>query len=163
MRTLLSGKSGTLMAGWENILSPEERSSLITLIKEWDRVPAGTIPVPVNSIVITPETIAKGGQLYAANCSQCHGPEGQGRGMRIPALNVKGLLTKTNDAALEQIITLGVPDTPMPAWGDRMTKADIQAVVGFLRSWEETAPEMVSPVRGGGGGGGRGRGGNFGR
>ena len=46
--------------------------------------------------------------------------------MRIPPLNVKGFLEKTSDAALEQIITLGVPDTPMPAWGDRMKKEDIQ-------------------------------------
>lgn len=160
-RTVLLGKSGTLMAGWENILLPEETSALVTLIKEWNRVPAGSIPVPESTIVITKELIAKGGQLYANNCSQCHGPEGQGRGMRIPPLNVKGFLAKTNDAALEQIITLGVPDTPMPAWGDRMAKGDIQAVVGFLRSWEDTAPEMASPVRGGGGG--RGRGGNFGR
>lgn len=167
-RTLLLGKSGTLMAGWENILSTQEVTALLTLIKEWDRVPAGSIPVPESPIVITEESIARGGQLYAANCSQCHGPEGQGRGMRVPPLNVKGFLTKTSDGALEQIITLGVPDTPMPAWGDRMSKQDIQAIVGFLRSWEENAPEMANPVRGPGGGGGgggggfgRGRGGNF--
>ena len=158
-RTVLLGKSGTLMAGWENILSQEETSALLTLIKEWDRVPIGSIPVPQSSIVVTKESIAKGGQLYSVNCSQCHGPDGQGRGMRVPSLNVKAFLAKTNDAALEQIIKLGVPDTPMPAWGDRMKKEDIQAVVGFIRSWEPTAPEMAVPVRGGG----RGRGGNFGR
>ena len=59
------------------------------------------------------------------------------------------------DVALEQIITLGVPDTPMPAWGDRMAKEEIQAIVGFIRSWEPTAPAMAEPVRGRG----RGRGG----
>ena len=130
-RTLLLGKSGTLMAGWENILLPEETSALITLIKEWDRVPAGTIPVPESKIVVTEESLAKGRQMYSTNCSQCHGPDGQGRGMRIPPLNVKGCLEKTSDAALEQIITLGVPDTPMPAWGDRMQKQDIQAIGNY--------------------------------
>lgn len=154
-RTLLLGKPGTLMAGWENILSSEETHALIQLIKEWDRVPAGSIPIPRSPIVVTKELLAKGEKLYAANCSQCHGPDGQGRGRRVPPLNVKGFLTKTNDAALEQIITLGVPETPMPAWGDRMTKEEIQAIVGFIRSWEPTAPAMAEPVRGGG----RGRGG----
>jgi mono/diheme cytochrome c family protein len=158
-RTLLLGKSGTLMAGWENILLPEESSALLTLIKEWDRVPAGSVPVPQTRIVVTEELLARGGQLYSANCSQCHGPDGQGRGMRVPSLNVKGFLEKTNDGALEQIITLGVPGTQMPAWGDRMTKQDIQAVVGFIRSWEPTAPTMAEPVRGGGWG----RGGPSGR
>ncbi|MBN1848904.1 MAG: c-type cytochrome [Deltaproteobacteria bacterium] len=148
-RTLLLGKPGTLMAGWENILSSEQSDALIRLIKEWDRVPAGSIPIPQSPIVVTKELLAKGEKLYAANCSQCHGPDGQGRGRRIPSLNVKGFLTKTNDAALEQIITLGVPETPMPAWGDRMTKEEIQSIVGFIRSWEPTAPEMAEPVRGG--------------
>lgn len=168
-RTILLGKPGTLMAGWESILSPEETSALIALIKEWDRVPAGSIPVPKTTITVTKELLAKGKQLYATNCSQCHGPDGQGRGRRVPSLNVKGFLAKINDGALEQIITLGVPDTPMPAWGDRMIKEEIQAIVGFIRSWEPTAPEVAEPVRGGGkrwrtgdqsstgGGGGRGR------
>jgi len=40
----------------------------------------------------------------------------------------------------------------MPAWGDRMTEAEIQAVVGFIRAWEPTAPEVAEPARTGGGG-----------
>ena len=34
----------------------------------------------------------------------------------------------------------------MPAWGDRMTDAEIQAIVGFLRQWEATAPEVAQPM-----------------
>jgi hypothetical protein len=70
--------------------------------------------------------------------------------MRAPSLNVKGFLTDTNDAAIQQIITLGVPGTAMPAWGDRMTEAEIRAIVGFIRSWEPTAPDVAEPARGGG-------------
>jgi hypothetical protein len=52
----------------------------------------------------------------------------------------------TTDQAIQQIVTLGVPGTAMPAWGDRMTDAEIQAIVGFLRQWEATAPEVAQPL-----------------
>ena len=83
--------------------------------------------------------------LYSANCSRCHGPEGQGKPI-APSLNVKSFLTETTDLAMQQIITLGVPGTAMPAWGDRMTDAEIQAIVGFMRQWEATAPEVAQPM-----------------
>ena len=49
---------------------------------------------------------------------------------------------------MQQIISLGVPDTAMPAWGDRMTGAEIQAVVGYIRAWEPNAPAVATPLRG---------------
>lgn len=149
-RTVTFGSAGTLMAGWNNVLQPEEISAMVMLIQRWDEVPAGTIPAPDVPIPTTAESIALGGDLYTANCSRCHGPEGQGT-QRAPSLNVKSFLTDTSDLAMEQIITNGVPGTAMPAWGTRMTEADIQAIVGFIRQWEATAPEVASPVRGGGG------------
>ena len=59
---------------------------------------------------------------------------------------MKRFLTDTNDQAMQQIISLGVPGTSMPVWGDRMAEAEIQAIVGFIRSWEPTAPEVAQPV-----------------
>jgi mono/diheme cytochrome c family protein len=147
-RIVTLGVPGTLMAGWESSLSGSELNSVISLIKKWDEVPRGAVPIIDTPIPVTSESIAQGSSLYTNNCSTCHGPDGQGRGRRVPPLRVKGFLTKTNDRAIEQIITLGKPDTPMPAWGDRMTKVEIQAIVGFLRSWETTAPEVAVPVRG---------------
>jgi len=35
----------------------------------------------------------------------------------------------------------------MPAWGDRLTDVQIQAVTGFIRSWEPNAPEVAEPAR----------------
>lgn len=150
-RTLTFGVPGTLMAGWSNQLTPEQMSAMVTLLQRWDEIPAGAIPAPNVPIPTTAESIALGGDLYAANCVRCHGPEGQGT-PRAPALNVKSFLTDTNDQAIELIITGGVPGTAMPAWGDRMTAADIQAIVGFIRQWEPTAPEVAVPTRPGGGG-----------
>lgn len=150
-RTVTLGVPGTLMAGWSNQLTPEQISGMVSLIQRWDEVPAGAIPAPNAPIATTAESIALGGDLFAANCARCHGPEGQGT-PRAPALNVKSFLTETNDQAIELIVTGGVPGTAMPAWGDRMSAADIQAIVGFIRQWEPTAPEVAIPTRPGGGG-----------
>jgi mono/diheme cytochrome c family protein len=149
-RTILNGVAGTLMAAWQPVLPAEDVTALVTLITGWDTVPSGTIPEPDRPLPVTEESLALGADLYAQNCARCHGPEGQGTG-RAPALNVKGFLTDTNDLAIQQIVTLGVPDTAMPAWGDRLADFEIQAIVGFIRAWEPTAPEVATPARGGGG------------
>ncbi|MEA2007781.1 MAG: c-type cytochrome, partial [Chloroflexota bacterium] len=150
-RIIRSGVPSTLMAGWEKVLTDEEISATITLITQWDQVAVGAIPTPDEPLPVTEESLALGADLYAANCSRCHATEGQGT-PRAPSLNVKGYLEATNDAALQQIITLGVPGTSMPAWGDKMLESEIQALVGFIRSWEATAPAVAEPARGGGGG-----------
>ena len=149
-RTATLGSAGTLMAGWGNVLTAEEIDAMVTLVLRWDEVPVGILPAPNVPIPTTKESIALGGELFATNCSRCHGPEGQGT-PRAPALNVKLFLTDTSDLAIQQIVTNGVPGTAMPTWGDRMTPAEIQAVVGFLRQWEAAAPEVAVPARGGGG------------
>ncbi len=150
-RTITLGSPGTLMAGWQKSLSADEIDTLVTLVQRWDEVPAGILPAPNVPIPTTAESIALGADLFSANCSRCHGPEGQGT-QRAPALNVKSFLTDTTDQAIQQIVTQGVPGTAMPAWGDRMTESDIQAIVGFIRQWEPTAPEVATPTRAGGGG-----------
>lgn len=150
-RTITYGSPGTLMASWDKQLTAEQIAGMVTLIQRWDEIPTGAIPAPETAIPTTPESLALGADLYAANCARCHGPEGQGT-PRAPALNVKSFLTSTSDQAMQLIITSGVPGTAMPAWGDRMTTAQIQAIVGYIRQWEPTAPEVAVPTRPGGGG-----------
>jgi len=150
-RIITYGNTGTLMAGWSNTLTRDEINALASLVRRWDEIPLGTIPAPDVPIPTTEESIALGSQLFAANCFRCHGPEGQGT-PRAPSLNVKSFLTDTSDQAIQQIVTLGVPGTAMPSWGDRMSDADIQAIVGFIRQWEPTAPEVAVLTRPGGGG-----------
>ncbi len=154
--TILNGVSGTLMAGWKNILTNDEVTALSTLVKEWDTIPSGTIPLPETPIHVTAESLQLGESLYASSCSRCHGVEGQGT-PRAPSLNVKSFLEETNDLAMQQIISLGVPGTTMPAWETRLSEAEIQAIVGFIRAWEPTAPEVAVPARGPGGSGSGGR------
>ena len=146
-RSILLGIPGTLMAGWQNQISDEELAAVVNLIQNWDQVPVGAIPAPDRPVPVTEESLALGADLYASSCARCHGPDGQGT-QRAPALNVQSFLADTNDVAMQQIISLGVPDTAMPAWGDRMTEAEIQAVVGYIRAWEPNAPAVATPLRG---------------
>lgn len=148
-RSIRYGIAGTNMAAWSSRLADDDIAGLVELIRNWDRVPPGAIPAPNRPVAVTAESLEQGAALYSANCARCHGPEGQGT-PRAPALNVRKFLTDTNDAAVQQIITLGVTGTAMPAWGDRLSDAEIQSIVGFVRSWEPDAPEVAAPARGGG-------------
>jgi mono/diheme cytochrome c family protein len=88
--------------------------------------------------------IAEGEQLYNIACKTCHGIEAYGTRM-APSLNNQTFLSETPDAAIYQIIAGGVPETVMPAWGNRLTEEDLSALVAYLRSLEATAPPIANP------------------
>jgi len=149
-RIIAQGVPGTLMAGWDNALTERDIADLVTTLRRWDSLPAAAIPAPAAPPVIAvsdPDVVAWGGQIYAATCAHCHGSEGQGRPI-APALNVQGFLGETNDLAIKTIIAQGVPDTAMPAWGDRLGDEELNALVSFIRAWEPTAPVVAEMERG---------------
>lgn len=152
-KTIGLGSPGTVMAGWNQRLSSEEIDALVTLIQRWDEIPPEAIPQPpAQPIIVTEQLLATGQTLYAQTCSRCHGTDGQGT-RRAPALNVQSFFDKvTTDQAMIQIVTSGVPGTAMPAWGDRLSVSEIEAIVAYVRSWEATAPAVATPQTTGGGG-----------
>jgi mono/diheme cytochrome c family protein len=152
-KTISLGSPGTVMAGWNQKLSAAEIADLVTLIQRWDQLPQGAIPEPpLQPIIVTEKLLATGQTLYAQTCSRCHGTDGQGT-RRAPALNVQTFFDKvTTDQAMIQIVTSGVPGTAMPAWGDRMSVSEIEAIVAYVRNWESTAPAVARPQTTGGGG-----------
>lgn len=93
---------------------------------------------------ITAGRIRRGGSIYAAQCTACHGTKGEG-GVG-PALNNRTLLKTAPDSVFFAVIRSGVPNTQMPAWsvdyGGTLTDEDVRDVVAFLRSWEPKAPEI---------------------
>lgn len=151
-RSITNGVAGTLMAGWGNTLPAADIDNLVGLIRYFDEIPAGVIPQPeLPPITSTDvEIIAAGEALFNIACAQCHGSAGQGSPM-APALNVQSFLTATNDQAIKAIISNGVPNTRMPAWGGRLNDEQLNALVSFLRSWQPTAPAVAQPSTGGGG------------
>jgi mono/diheme cytochrome c family protein len=152
-KTVSLGSPGTVMAGWNQKLSATEITDLVTLIQSWDQLPPDVIPEPpAQPIIVTEQLLATGQTLYTQNCARCHGADGQGT-RRAPALNVQTFFDKvTTDQAMLQIVSSGVPGTAMPAWGDRMSVSEIEAIVAYVRSWEPTAPAVATMQTTGGGG-----------
>ena len=93
---------------------------------------------------LTSESVQRGGDTYQAQCSACHG--GQGQGGVGPALNNRAVLKNTLDSVFFSVIRSGVPGTQMPAWsvdyGGPLTDEGVREVVAFLRAWEPDAPEI---------------------
>lgn len=155
LRIIEQGVPGTLMAAWGPALSTEEADALVGLLRRWDELDSAGVSMPVVEappIDMSPEAVAAGEHLYGVLCAQCHGIAGYGTPL-APALNSQSFLSSTPDAAVQQIIALGVTGTSMPAWGGRLTEADIAALTAYLRSWEPTAPAIAEPAAPGTGAG----------
>jgi putative heme-binding domain-containing protein len=78
----------------------------------------------------TPADIENGGQLYQANCTACHGPDGDG----VPSVNLGGgqFRRGTTDDELVKIILGGVPGTAMPP--SSFSEGQAGTIVAYLRS-----------------------------
>lgn len=142
------GVPGTLMAGWENNLTPNQIDSVVSLLYRWPDIIQAGIEFPeveVMSIPSSPELIEAGNKLFNIACKSCHGVDGYGSPM-APALNNQIFLAETPDAAIYQIIAGGIPETLMPGWGNRLSDLDIQSLVAFLRGLEPSAPAIVPPI-----------------
>jgi putative heme-binding domain-containing protein len=74
--------------------------------------------------------IENGGRLYIANCTVCHGPEGD----QIPGVDLgHGKFRRAaSDEDLEQIIIKGIPGTGMPSHD--FTEQQAESIVAYLRS-----------------------------
>ncbi|MFB6240896.1 MAG: cytochrome c [Gemmatimonadota bacterium] len=109
-----------------------------------------------------------GASVYRNRCASCHQADGQGVKGAFPPLAGDPVVTAENPTRHIEIILEGLQGktiggvsyaTPMPAWGDRLTNAEVAAVVNHERtSWGNDAPtvtpEDVAEVREGGGGDG---------
>ncbi len=93
--------------------------------------------------------VERGQLLYAANCAECHGANGEGN--NGPSLNNKKFLKNTHDEVIFNLISSGVPGTAMPAWsqlhGGPFTDEQVRDLVAYVRNWEATATDVVQPTR----------------
>ena len=101
-------------------------------------------------VTLTP-TEARGAELYGRMCAVCHGPGGEGyKADQASALAHPAFLASVSDGFLETAIGHGRAGTTMSAWsmerGGPLAKADITAIVAFLRTWE-SAPRVTLDER----------------
>lgn len=98
---------------------------------------------------VTPEFIAHGKEIYAKNCSACHGEKGDGHGVcsafLLPSprdfIRAQYRLRSTpsgelpTDEDLFRVVSLGVVGTPMPPWKVMLNDSDRWAVVEYVKSF----------------------------
>jgi putative heme-binding domain-containing protein len=77
-----------------------------------------------------PVEVEAGSRLFQANCTGCHGPEGDG----VPGVNFsKGQYRRvSSDDDLLRIIVRGIPGTPMPP--SSFSEGQATTVVAYLRT-----------------------------
>jgi len=90
---------------------------------------------------LSPEAL-RGGELYGRMCAVCHGPAGEGYAAdQAPRLAQPDFLSSVSDDYLREAITNGRRNTTMSAWarlrGGPLKPEDIDAVVLFIRSWQQ--------------------------
>lgn len=88
----------------------------------------------------TQADIERGAVLYGAQCSACHGPEGD----TVPNVDLRRGRFKlgSTDEDLARIITRGVPGTAMPP--NKFTDADLFALIAYIRSMREFGARAVT-------------------
>src|SRR5687767_2400695 len=88
----------------------------------------------------TPQDIENGGLLYQANCTGCHGPEGDGvAGVHLGSGKFR---RASSDEEVARIIQAGVPGTAMPP--SSFSEAQAMAIVAYLRSLADAPGAAVA-------------------
>jgi cytochrome c oxidase subunit 2 len=92
-----------------------------------------------------PALIAKGEQVYAANCAACHQANGKGLGP-IKAVDGSPVVLDADKAKQIAILLNGAANGAMPAW-KQLSDTDIAAVITYTKnSWSNATGQIVQPA-----------------
>ncbi|MBI3158735.1 MAG: c-type cytochrome [Chloroflexi bacterium] len=136
---ITTGGSHETMPVWGELLTPEQMDALVTYT--WDAA-RGT-------------GSGLGQDIFSQNCSSCHGPFGEGGpnptrdGDIIAPISTAEYLKTRDDITLRAIIAQGQPNFGMSpfglAYGGPLDDTAIDALVAFLRAWENNPPVDLPP------------------
>jgi cytochrome c oxidase cbb3-type subunit III len=148
--SILNGRPGTAMVGWKTRLSSEQAQSIADYIRtnfmhapapahpRAQARPAATIPEQ-SARNLPPGNATKGQVLYMANCSTCHGVQGNGNGPRAYFIfprprdfTSQEARSKLDPVTLFHAVKNGVQGKEMPAWGKVFTDQQIADVSSFV-------------------------------
>lgn len=92
-----------------------------------------------------PEFIAEGSELYASNCSPCHGADGAGE--QLGSADFTDLREMDDLAPRDLYLTITQGRGSMPAWQSLLTQAQRWAVIDYLRTftYDPTLPGGGEP------------------
>jgi len=136
---IATGGSHETMPVWGNILTQEQIDALVQFTLEAAR---GT-------------SLEIGQDLFTTNCSPCHGALGEGGvnparpGDIIAPISSAEYLKTRDDFTIRSIISQGQPELGMSpfgtAYGGPLDDDQIDALITYLRSWEQNPPVENPP------------------
>lgn len=137
--TIAAGGAHETMPVWGELLTAEQLDALVSYTIQ----AAGGSPIEV------------GQQLFSQNCSTCHGDFGEGgpnparpNDIIAPISSAEYLGTR-DDSTLRAVIAGGQPNFGMSpfstSFGGPLDDSDIDAIVGYIRSWEANPPVELPP------------------
>jgi len=149
LRTVRDGLRASAMPYFRGLLSEEELAAVVAFVRSLgpQRPPGKALTVPLRD---SPDTagLARGADLYAKGCAQCHGQDLRGgparedeHGHPVPARDLTATWTYRGGAEPEQIwrrITTGLG--PMPTAADWTTPGERWDIVNYVLSKERTPP-----------------------
>lgn len=105
--------------------------------------PASPMPKPASEA----QGQADGAAIFQQRCSPCHGADAKGRpSVGTPDFTDPKVLGSLTDEKIVSTITNG-KGTRMPAWGPKLSSAEINAVAAYIRSVSlgKALPEKAGP------------------
>lgn len=158
-KTIRLGRPDRIMPAFTK-LSNDEIKAIVKHIRSW--APGKPFKYSTKNIS---GNARHGKQIYAKNCSVCHGVKGEGgKGTGVtfsrprdfpiiaPALNNSGFLASAPDMMIKTVLMNGRDGTPMRSFLKQgLSEEDIDDVVTYIRSFEKnqaTKPtkEKINPV-----------------
>jgi len=95
---------------------------------------------PARSATATPDALAASRDLYKTNCAKCHQDSGKGGKTTVDgkAINAHDLtsdkMKKRDDDKFRDDILEGSPDDGMPAFKGKLTDAQINDIIKYIRT-----------------------------
>src|SRR5678815_3611203 len=88
--------------------------------------------------------VARGEQVYVANCQVCHLANGKGGG-NVKALDASATVLDADKAKQIHVVLNGQNNGAMPAW-KQLSDTEIAAVVTFTKNhWSNATGQIVQP------------------
>lgn len=92
------------------------------------------------------QLMAKGEEVYTANCVACHQAKGEGMPPVFPALAGSSIVTGPVEDHIDVVMN-GRPGTAMQAFAGQLSDAEIAAVITYKRnSWGNDVGDLVQPA-----------------
>ncbi len=136
----LCGKEHAYMPIHVKVVTPQEYTAWVEAQRKAMQAAADD---PTKTWTLA-ELVARGEQVYAANCAACHRADGKGAG---PIKALDGSAIVTGDPAAQIAILLnGAANGAMPAWR-QLSDTEIAAVVTYTKNaWSNATGKLVQPA-----------------